>query len=91
MELYCFRLAVLDCGSSADLKVINYFKHRAGVNSKELQNEATHFCVEFKMAYTEGGMTILLTKDTLQVSILTTMLLPLQCHEVHARDQGLCS
>jgi len=62
-----------------------------GLTQKNFQNKATHFCAEFKMAYTEGGKTILLTKDTLQVSILTTMLFPLQYHEVHAPDQGLCS
>jgi hypothetical protein len=38
-ELHCFRLAVLDSGSSADFKVINYFKHCAGVNSKELSQQ----------------------------------------------------
>lgn len=62
-----------------------------GLTQKRLENEAIHFQAEFKMTYTEGGMTSLLTKDTLQVSILTTTLFPLQYHEVHGPDQGLCS
>ena len=61
-----------------------------GLTQKRFQNEATQFQAEFKMAYTEGGMTSL-TKDTLQVSILTTTLFPLQYHEVHAPAQGLCN
>ena len=63
----------------------------AGLTQKRLQNEATQFQAEFKMTYTEVGITRLLTKDTLQVSILTTMLFPLQYHEVHGPDQGSCS
>ena len=39
IKLYCFRLAVLDNGSSADFKVINYFKCHAGVYSKELSEQ----------------------------------------------------